>query len=110
IQVHSRGYHIATKRARHFVSHPQCETNRFVGFPGEKSDLAFVIFLVVKKAVASKAASGNTFYLRHLHNRIFGGWLTVASKEIMARRNVEPANFHTSSLGDSCKRIHGFTI
>ncbi|HXI69984.1 MAG TPA: hypothetical protein VNN22_06455 [Verrucomicrobiae bacterium] len=110
IQVRPGSDHIATKRGRHFVLHAECETNRFVGFPGEKGDLAFVIFPVVEKTVASQAASGNTFQLRHLYNRIFGGGLTVAPEEIMTRRNVEPANFHASRLYDACGRFHDVGI
>jgi len=106
IQVHTGGNHVAPERGQWLISRSQFVASCFVGFPRKKGYLALVVFFKVKKTVTPQAASRNTVYFRHLYHPILAWWFPMVAKEIVARGNVEPANFHASSPGDPFERFH----
>src|SRR5438552_14309904 len=60
----------------------------------EKCDLAFVIVLEIKVAIAPNAAAGHAFNHRNLKHRMFVRFAPVVSDKIVATGNIKVTNFH----------------
>jgi len=60
----------------------------------EKCDLAFVIVLEIKVAIAPNAAAGHAFNHRNLKRRMFVRFAPVVSDKIVATGNIKATNFH----------------
>ena len=63
VEIDAARHHIAPEDTGSFVGDRETTAQIFVGFPGEKSDLAFIVIFVVKEAVADEPFSGNALDL-----------------------------------------------
>jgi hypothetical protein len=74
---------------RIFTHDTQLPANLDEHFQGEKSDLAPIIFFVIKKTIAFDATVGHAINLPMFNERMFTGGLAVVAKKIMTARGVK---------------------
>ena len=98
IQIHFRRDDISPRDAGRFAADTELAAKFFKNFRREKGDLALVVVLEIKEAVALDAAAGHAADFRALDQRAFARRLFVVAEEIMPRRNVEMADFHNPKM------------
>ena len=98
IQIHTFDNDIAPRKARRFFRQFQFRAQRGKNFPREERNLAFVVFLEIKKAVALDATSRHTFNLRHFNRRMPARRIAVMAEIIVAGREIKVADFHVQNM------------
>jgi hypothetical protein len=94
IKIDVTRHHVATHERRRTILNFKRATKLIENLEREKCDLAFVIFLVIKKAIAANAVTGYAFDHRDFHGWLFIRFAPVMAKKIVAVRNVKMADFH----------------
>src|SRR5678809_1330537 len=70
----------------------QFASKPFPHFRREQGNLAFVILLVIEKAISSDSLPSNAVNLIHFANRVVAGRQSVVTKEIVFWRNEQSIN------------------
>lgn len=76
-------------------------------FFGEKSDLSFIVILVIEKTIAANTVTGHTFYLVNFDGRMRIWGFAVMPEVVMAWGNVEMDNFHSKTYHIFPFHVHG---
>jgi hypothetical protein len=92
IQIHAARYDVPAGSSGGFFRQAKLAANRLENFRGEKSDLALVIILEIKKTIAPHTAAGNAFNCLHLDDLMLAGRLAMTPKKIMTWRNEKALN------------------
>jgi FdhD protein len=98
--------HVATNQIRRAILNSECAAKLIQNFEREKCDLSFVIFLVIKEAIAADAMTGHTFDHRNLNRWKFIRLALVMAKEIVAARDVKVTDFHQGHDTIAAKSFH----
>lgn len=111
VQVHPPCDHIPAERRWRAVGNAQSAAERLEDFESEKGDLAFVILLVIKEAIAANAMTGDTFDARDFDCQMPIRLTPMMAEEIMAGRDIELTNLnrHTFDpwpLASHCAKSH----
>ena len=100
IQIQARRDNISPRDPGDFAPHSKQAANLLKYFGSEKSDLAFVVVLKIKKTVAQDAAAGEALNLRDSHGWMLSRPPIVMPEKIVPGRNIEVAHFHGGSMTD----------
>ena len=98
--------HVATNQIRRAILNSKCAAKLIQNFERKKCDLSFVIFLVIKEAIAADAMTGHTFDDRNLNRWKFIRLALVMAKEIVTARDVKVTDFHQGHDTIAAKPFH----
>ncbi len=87
IEVGSRSDDVSSRDSWRLSTNLQLRAKLLKHFEGEESNLAFIIFFVIKESVSFDSAPSQAMNFRALQNRIPAGRPFVMAEEIMAGRN-----------------------
>jgi hypothetical protein len=92
VQIYPARYDVPAGCSGGFFRQAEFTANRLENFRGEKSDLAFVIILKIKKTITPHTTAGDAFNFPHLDDLMPAGRLAMAPKKIVPRRNEKTFN------------------
>ena len=105
LELHSARYHISPEHPGVLVDNPKLPAHLLIGLPRKKSDLTFIVVLVIEKAIAYQALARDAFNLKNTNDRMCSCSMAIMPIEIVPGRDVNAVDSrlgsHTLSVGDS---------
>ena len=98
IQINARRDDVPSRDAGRFAADAKPAAEFVKNFRRKKCDLALVIALEIKEAIALDTASGHAADFRAFDQWMFARRQTLTAKKIMAGRNIEVTDIHGGNI------------